>query len=103
MRDAGRRERHEVTGADLVLRAVDACHALALEDVDPLLLGPVSVIDERLLARCDARQVHAGAPQAGRLRELVPGNLRARIPWMRKRLRALRDVGCAQDIEIRTI
>ena len=72
--------------------SITAPQAAAFQDVDPLLFLPMRVIGKRLLARRDACQVDAGAPQPGRLAHLIASDLRARAPRMGKRLRARGDI-----------
>ena len=80
VRNAWRGKRHEIAGANFVVRAVDARNASPWRDVDPFLFHPVRVIDERLLAGRKARQIHARSFEPSGFPHLIARHFGAWIP-----------------------
>ena len=79
VRRAVDREAHEVAGADRDLGLADHRRALALEDVDELLVQQVGVEDEALLARRHPRQRHDHPAHPGPFGQALQVDLGVRV------------------------
>ncbi|OMP13633.1 hypothetical protein COLO4_01259, partial [Corchorus olitorius] len=91
-------EGHEIAAAHGEDVVVDLGLRFAGKDVDPFLFPLVRVIDERLLARRHAREVHAGALEPEQPAHHRAVNFRQAVPGVRKRLRARGDIGGTHQI-----